>query len=779
MDTALRCPMCGATNPVGNAYCDKCNARLVPMTAPQEEREPGRITGISLPTIPLEEKQQVKKAAEKTGAEEDWLTQLRAAAPDEARESEMPPKPAAVERGETGDWLTELRASAVEEAKSPAGEEETEARVEPAESLELPDWMQDLGPIGAKTKPTPAEAVAPEKAAPAGPTPAPAEVLDWLQEAAPAETAAPQEAAPAGPTPPLAEVPDWLQEAEAAAPREAAPAGPTPALVEIPDWLQEAAPAEAAAPREAAPAGPTPAPAEIPDWLQEAAPAETAAPQEAAPAEPTPALAGIPDWLQEAAPVEAAAPREAAPAGPTPAPAEIPDWLQEAAPAEAVAPEEAVPALTEVPDWLRDAAPAEMTAPEAITSAAEAPPEETALPLIGTPPPVKAEIPEWLRDIASEGESAPEAITPLEPGIGTGSIEGLARAQIPDWLQAMRPHGETAEAIAEEEEEEALETEGPLEGLRGALFSAPIIQAPTAREVAMPAEVSEASLARAQLLQSLISRPTEAPKPEVRKRGVSMLEWTQRLVVAAALLLPLIAILGFGFELPIRAQPGTSNKKAAQHLFNTIEGDVGVGSTVLVAFEYGPAEADELNQVAEPILEHLRSKEATISAASTRPEGLAMATGLLESIGVPEEQYPPPDHYRPGDATGVSQLLASVGRNADLILILTAQPAALRRWIEQAHSLGEDGPSVVVGTSTALEAVVTPYLDPNAGQLQGGISGLCDAAAYENLRGQQGNETTSRLNALAAGHAVVTVLMIVGAFLNMPVSLFKRDKREE
>jgi hypothetical protein len=719
MDTALRCPMCGATNPVGNAYCDKCNARLVPMTAPQEEREPGRITGISLPTIPLEEKQQVEKAAEKTGAEEDWLTQLRAAAPDEARESEMPPKPAAVERGETGDWLTELRASAVEEAKSPAGEEETEARVEPAESLELPDWMQDLGPIGAKTKPTPAEAVAPEKAAPAGPTPAPAEVLDWLQEAAPAETAAPQEAAPAGPTPPLAEVPDWLQEAEAAAPREAAPAGPTPALVEIPDWLQEAAPAEAAAPREAAPAGPTPAPAEIPDWLQEAAPAETAAPQEA------------------------------------------------------------VPALTEVPDWLRDAAPAEMTAPEAITSAAEAPPEETALPLIGTPPPVKAEIPEWLRDIASEGESAPEAITPLEPGIGTGSIEGLARAQIPDWLQAMRPHGETAEAIAEEEEEEALETEGPLEGLRGALFSAPIIQAPTAREVAMPAEVSEASLARAQLLQSLISRPTEAPKPEVRKRGVSMLEWTQRLVVAAALLLPLIAILGFGFELPIRAQPGTSNKKAAQHLFNTIEGDVGVGSTVLVAFEYGPAEADELNQVAEPILEHLRSKEATISAASTRPEGLAMATGLLESIGVPEEQYPPPDHYRPGDATGVSQLLASVGRNADLILILTAQPAALRRWIEQAHSLGEDGPSVVVGTSTALEAVVTPYLDPNAGQLQGGISGLCDAAAYENLRGQQGNETTSRLNALAAGHAVVTVLMIVGAFLNMPVSLFKRDKREE
>ena len=52
--------MCGAMNPIGNAYCDKCSARLIPMAAqPPEETEhkPAPIKGLSLPTIPLDERE--------------------------------------------------------------------------------------------------------------------------------------------------------------------------------------------------------------------------------------------------------------------------------------------------------------------------------------------------------------------------------------------------------------------------------------------------------------------------------------------------------------------------------------------------------------------------------------------------------------------------------------------------------------------------------------------------------------------------------------------------
>ena len=756
------------------------------MTVPppgESEREQTPIKGLSLPTIPLEEEereQQVEGVTKRVEMEEEGENEI------------------------AGDWLAQLRASEEEGGGGGGGggeEEEEEwpdVIAESIEPVELPDWLRDMGPIGMEAQATPGKeqsaAEAPlEEEAPAVPPPTPAEIPGWLQEIAPSE-AAPPEAT--------------LTVIEPA-PEESAPDMPAPA--EIPDWLQEIVPSEAALPEAALtmiepapeePAPDMPAPAEIPDWLQEIVPSEVALPEaaltmiEPAPEEPVPDMpvpAEIPDWLQEIAPPEAAltviepAPEEPVPD--MPVPAEIPDWLQEMVPSEAAAPDAAPPppppfvgtpppAVAEVPEWLREIAPEEEAIPEAAPSVP---------PLVELPTEAEStEPPEWLTEFQAKPTppSAPavpvfEGATlplPSEPGIGVAEKEGLARAKIPDWLEALRP--EVAEAAIEEQ---PAETEGPLQGLRGVLPAAPAIEVPPVRESTLPAGVSEMSLARAQLLQSLLARPAEMPQPEVHRRGISIGERIQRWLVAAVLL---VAVGGMlipplvGFNVPTLTQlttsPAANGRIEFQHLMNLYNAvqSTGAGDTVLVAFEYGPPEADELNLVAEPILRHLLDQGAHISVVSTRPEGLAVAAGLLSDIVSSEERYTLVN-YRPGDATGVSQLLTDCeilpggGTDGDarhgLILVLTAQPGPLRWWIEQTRARG-DTPPVVAGISTALAPAAYPYLDTSAGQLEGAISGLSGAATYEAHRGL-GGRATQRINALAAGHAAVAGLMVLGAII--------------
>jgi len=707
--TALRCPMCGTMNPVGNVYCDMCQARLIPMAAPRSEEPEREQPPVEEPSPPI------------------------------------PPSEGKGERQEAEDWLGQLRASAMEEDEVPDTEEE------PIEPVEIPDWLREMGPVGPDTGMQPPEEpdfVEPrfEEQAPKAPSPVEEEAPGPLQEPAPAD------------------LPDWIRAAmppTAEAPtEEVTPAAPAPAPVEIPDWLREIAPSEEkeaappaeavppvaeAPPEEAVPAAPAPAPAEIPDWLREIAPSEEK--EAAPPAEAAPSVAEAP-------------PEEAAPAAPAPAPAEIPDWLREIAPSEE-----------------KEAAPPA----EAVSPVAEAPPEE-AVP--AAPPPAPAEIPDWLREIApSEEKEAPPAVAappvpafeglvpppPTAPGIEIGEQEELAPAAIPDWLQDLRPQ---PEAVTEVAEEEPLETEGLLKGLRGVLPAVPAFQVPSVHEEAGASEAREASIARAQLLQSLLARPAEAPQPKAARQGISTGERIQRWLVAAVLLAVTVAILiapTIPVSVPTLTQPVIS--PGVSRAYETIR-DIGTGDSVLIAFEYGPSEADELNLVAEPILRHLLDQGAQISVVSTRPQGLAVAEGLLSTVGPSGQRYP--QSYKPGDATGVSNLLADAG-TPSLILVVTAQPGPLRWWVEQARALPDEPPPVVGGVSAALESTTSPYLDANAGQVTGAVHGLSGAAAYEALRGSRGH-AHQRLNTLAAGHAAIVGLMILGAAFYTLGGLHRRAK---
>lgn len=739
-------------------------------------------------------------------------------APFDAGIGETTPGTPEPESAETPDWLRGMAPVEAETAGPPAFEEtappETPAPfdtgIEEAASAfptpvsaDVPDWLQELAPAQAETPGAPAfeDAIPPESAppfdvgsdesTPGMETLEPTTVPDWLRDLAPTEE------------PPAAPAFEETIPTEAAVPPsgevdETIPGMPTPGPAAVPDWMQDLAPAEEGTPRvpseetppfeaaapfeggidETQPAAPASGPAGVPDWLKDLGP--PGAVEETAPGPPTPALADVPEWLMDSAPSgapEAAASPgggidEAVPGIGMPGPAGIPDWLQEMAPAEPAPaqeeesaaewpePPEAAPSAgpapiaAEVPDWLRSAAPA-------------SPPPFVAAPVPGT-----EESPEWLEGLREEEAqptpppAAPEGVPPFvaEPEGEPAEATGLARARIPSWLEAMRPTAEEPVEVAVDEG--PVETEGILEGLRGVLAPLPIAEEAPPQDRALEAAVDEATLARAQLLQSLLTRSTQAPRAQVQEQQTGIAERAPRWLITIVLFVIVTGTLlprqfDLGYTVPTLTQPQES---VSVSVHDTIE-SVNAGDPVLVAFEYGLSEADELNVVAESILVHLSEREADISTVSSQPEGIGVAAKLRGDLEAAEQitlTYASVQ-YLPGDAAGIAGLLSAMEPKPKLIVVLAAKPAPLRWWIEQTGALGQ-APPVVAGISAMLEQIASPYLNGHAGPLQGAVVGVRGAAGYEARRGRSG-PAAERLDTLALSQITVAALILAGAAL--------------
>ncbi len=732
--TGIRCPMCDTINPVGNVYCQKCNARLVPMSSASEDEESEKqtrpIKGFSLPTIPLDETEEER-------------------AVEETEQEESPPE----------DWLDELRGSTEQEPEE--ADEDQPAQQdgeEPLEPADIPDWLRELGPISEEaSRPTSAEAYPAEEATAREDT-TPAE--PHVEQADTAEQPSPSRAAEVSgskadvtppseeePPPEPAEIPDWLRELGTVR-DETPPQGDEP-LME-PDSLGEEA-------EEERPQAEEPDQEETPEWLQDILPSEPDAavtgepsPREPRIADEEPAAIEIPDWLKEAQEgVPPRSPEEPAADKEPPAPAEP-------AETEAAASTEAHHESVEMPSWLE----------EAETELQEAP-SEGSIPPFTEAPSEGIETPDWLTELMTPSPDEDDEGSPFPEELDVTDEEwaaDLERARIPDWLQELRPSQEEGKETIRG----PMETEGLLKGLRGLIPAAQTIGVPATFEGPSTSGTSEATLARAELLQSLLgqpaTQPTTEPTREVRERGTDAGDLAERWLAAGILIFAVLAVLlaplmtGQSIHL---TQPVTASGAADLH---RVVDELEAGDHVLVAFDYGPPEADELSAAARPVLEHALERGARVSIVSTRPDGPLIAEAMMARIADSKDQYTFIG-YRPGTATAISQLLAATDRTPALLLVLTSRPAPLRLWIEQASArYGDQLPLVAVG-SAALEPIASPYLDANAGQLRGAVHGFKGAAAYEALRGTAGG-ATQRLDALAAGHVAIVVLMIVGALIH-------------
>ena len=591
------------------------------------------------------------------------------------------------------------------------------------------------------------------------------EIPPWLAElTAPAGPVAPK--AP----PPEATVPEWLAELTA-------PAGPVapeapPSEATVPEWLAELeVPAEPVAPEAPPPE------AAVPEWLTELeVPAGPVAP------EAPPPEAAVPEWLAElevpAGPVAPEAP---------PPEAAVPEWLAELEVPSRSSPEASVPPLVgipvppsgEIPDWLREvqAAPQVQEGPPAklppialvdVPTGMPAVPESVPPVLLDeeTPIPAPGEIPDWLR--AASEEALPE-------------FGGLVPAEIPEWLRALQPRAEVGV------EEEPAETEGFLTGLRGLLPIGRGLDMPATAQPSLPRAPSPAAVARAELLQGLLSRPLiaspmAAAREVQRPTGWALARFLVGVILLGAILLPML------IRLPLFGPPVAPTVEALFAVVNQLSSSI----PVLVAWEYGPAEAEEMDRVAGPLIDHLLRQEARLVVVSTRPEGPAVAEVLLASrLADPSERPRRIANlgYMPGQAAGVravlgnlddlddrtevstglpaSQAEAMVGvrsvADVGMVVVLAAQPDDLRVWVEQVSAARPDVP-IVAGVSARAELMSTPYL--TTGQIRGMVAGLTGGAAYEEkLDTGWGREYEYYLNSLGLAQIAVAALAVIGALI--------------
>ncbi len=418
---------------------------------------------------------------------------------------------------------------------------------------------------------------------------------------------------------------------------------------------------------------------------------------------------------------------------------DIPDWMQEDMPPSGPALEDTgeeypfglgeseIPA-GELPDWLQEMKPAELETPS------EEPGYQIDFSSVETQD-------EW-QDILEN--------MPAAPNVMPGGAE-LSEGEIPAWLQALKPRdlSETEDEL--DEIDEPPETEGPLTGLRGVLPVAAVVAESTASLTPVRYTISKEQQQQIALLHRLTHEEPEAKKQvEVKKAATFSTGWRAflgillLLVVLAGVILP-----GTDIGLPETSLPVP---ESALDTFNTM--DAVSGRSVLVAFEYTPAMAGELDPIALMLMRQLAENGNRVLTISQSAVGTAVANQLVGQVdGLDSRALP----LLTGEAVGLrslgsclsntaencsslydtrnNELLADLG-NVGLVIVLTSDRGSLVNWIEQVESQNEA--PVIAAVTQPLGPLTIPYV--SSGQLDGTLNGIPAASAYEKrLRGLDGS----------------------------------------
>jgi hypothetical protein len=339
----------------------------------------------------------------------------------------------------------------------------------------------------------------------------------------------------------------------------------------------------------------------------------------------------------------------------------------------------------------------------------------------------------------------------------------------------------------ESAEDQAVESAGPLAGLRGVLLAEPVVampRAPSGESIRL--DVNKRQYAQAELLHRLIEEEQREVRPRpAAKRRPSLLRWA----VAAALLLA-VGVPGI-LGIPAMDLPAFAPRDLA--------GLVGVVDAVptdrpaLVVFDYEAGATGEMEAVAGPLLSHLMARGVPIATLSTRPGGSVLAERLMALEGSSHNYVRGDDFvhlgYLPGGPAAVqlfaasprqavtsgfledealttiwdSPVLVGVSQLSDftLMAVITSGSEDARVWIEQSEAFLGDSPLVSV-VSAGSEPLVRPYYESINPKVNGILSGLTSAVAYEQRLGRPGL-AHSRWSSYGLGLLAVEVLVVLGA----------------
>lgn len=393
------------------------------------------------------------------------------------------------------------------------------------------------------------------------------------------------------------------------------------------------------------------------------------------------------------------------------------------------------------------------------------------------------DMPDWLSQSASPTPEKPQE----EIGIHAEGGEALAPVDLPSWVQAMRP----VEAVLSETtpvEDLPTEREGPLRGFHGILPAVPIGSSRRPQPIPLKLQATAEQQANSALLEQILASET-SPRALVSVPAFGserLLRWG----IATLVLLILGAVLGLRTQfLPISANL-PADVDAAAHALDFVPDQ----SNVLVVLDYEPSLAGEMEATSSPLLNHLASlRHPQLSFVSTSTNGPGLVERLMRNtnlnnpsgLGYLEGQSYFNLGYLPGGESGIlgfiqgpQAVLASAGPGGfsqySAVLLLTDHADSARAWIEQLYGWKQLDPTIanqplLVVSSAQAGPMLQPYISSQ--QVNGMLSGLADAARYEQRNSTSSGMARSYWDAFGAGVILAVMLIVLGSLWSLFTAL--------
>jgi hypothetical protein len=614
---------------------------------------------------------------------------------------------------------------------------------------------------------------------------------DWLQTMSPqdksqsagpvgfSEAGFPESGATEGSS--LGNVPDWFNSLDSETPEAVSPFEQ--------DWMKDLQTGESEQPIQG----------ETPAWLKADAPeGETV----------------LPPWLSDSPAAQPASPVQNQPPMSVPEQEEdaefgdVPNWLKAAAPqssifeepsAELEASAPVVP-FSDSPDWLNTFKPDVASGSQAVPAFIDNPQtgEETEA--------LFTDMPDWLSNV--DGTSSSSTSLPVT------NPEALAPGDLPSWVQAMRPvdSGIPQSASSTYSSDQTLESRGALAGLQGVLPAVPGF-APTSKpkSYSIKLQSSDEQQAHAVLLEQILAAETE-PVPLTSfsilasSRG---LRWLLTIVLFTSLTIVLM------FHTQIFAMPVGMPLEIVGAL--QVAQSIPDSAPVLVAVDYVPARAGEMETAAAPMFDQMLLLHHPRLTFISSGETGAILTEHFVSGPLGGHNYQSGVEYLnlgylPGGQMGIYAFALdprkttefTFARNlaSNTLLDMTLTPAwtsepwsgitslsqfaafiiitdnadSTRAWIEQTTPTRGTIPVVVISSSQAAP-MIQPYYASR--QISGLVSGLYGSALFEqNNAGRPGTARTY-WDAYSIGVLLAMVMILCGGLWNLALGIQDRSAARE
>lgn len=462
-------------------------------------------------------------------------------------------------------------------------------------------------------------------------------------------------------------------------------------------------------------------------------------------------------------------------------------------------------------------------------------PEPTAAPDEATPSLVEAMPPEWVADLRPT-----DLPVTVRAGGVEAEVEQLPVVDLPDQLQIFRET--TMRGLGDPVEPAPAPESGPLAGIAGALPPLAVALPRTATPPPVGLTVTREQQARADRLRRLLDTAADGdvideelrepdlypgeeeeiltPQVTPRPRRARRLK-LDRLLVALLLLAGLIApfatdALHFAAEPPALAGDRLAVAEAVDGL--------DAGDYVLLALEYSPAAAGELDPLAQAVLRDVLARNAIPLTLSTNAAGALHARAVIAPLVADERLLAARNKreaaldarqdyyllgYLSGDATGVRALRGAddqplelpspfvtdldgeptgldltLAEDVALVIVVGETSDDVRTWAEQLQ--GVDVPRVALVTA-AIEPIAASYVGPDG--YRGYLAGYRDTLGYNADRNAETRTPyappddlgfdlpdldAAQWNSTALGVAVAAALIALGVVFNLLRALVRR-----